>query len=235
MGMPATGERVWTVEDVRRLRDERDARPSGRRVRYEVVDGELLVSPGPTLRHQYASLALVRHLDAFVRTHRIGTVYFAEADVDLDDRTGVQPDLLVAPLVGGRRPESIDDAVRLLLVVEILSPGTARYDRLKKRARYQRAGIHEYWIIDMDARVAERWRPEDERPEILGETIAWQPDGAPEPLTIDLQAYFADVWDEEGPGERDTSSTNATASPTAASAGVASSPSSSNHAADRPA
>ena len=88
----------------------------------------------------------------------------------------------MVPLVEGRRPKNWEEYGIPLLVVEVLSPSTARYDRLVKRHRYQRAGTREYWIVDPDARLVERWRPDDERPEILEETLTWQPDPAQDPL-----------------------------------------------------
>ena len=51
----------------------------------------------------------------------------------------------------------------------------------------------EYWVVDVDARLVERWRPDDQRPELLTETIEWRPDPARPPLVIDLAAYFAEV------------------------------------------
>jgi Uma2 family endonuclease len=63
----------------------------------------------------------------------------------------------------------------LLLAVEVLSPSTARYDRLTKRRFYQQQGV-EYWIVDLDARIVERWLPGSDRPEILAEHLAWQHD-----------------------------------------------------------
>jgi Uma2 family endonuclease len=78
----------------------------------------------------------------------------------------------------------------VLLAVEVLSPTTARTDRIRKRSYYQRAGVAEYWIVDNDAQAIERWRPGEERPEILASRITWQPDGANEPLTIDLDKFF---------------------------------------------
>ena len=65
-----------------------------------------------------------------------------------------------------------------------------------KRRRYQREGVPEYWIVDVDARLVERWRPGDERPEVLTETLDWRPDAAHPPLVVDLAAYFARVADE---------------------------------------
>jgi hypothetical protein len=78
----------------------------------------------------------------------------------------------------------------------VLSPGTARFDRVVKRGRYQRYGVDD-WIADLDARLVERWSPGSDRPEMVSGSIAWQPVGAPEPITIDLDGLFAEV-----PGER---------------------------------
>jgi Uma2 family endonuclease len=71
------------------------------------------------------------------------------------------------------------------------------YDRITKRHRYQRSWVAEYWIVDLDARVVERRRPADERPEVLAVSLQWESGGAPTPLEIDLVAYVREVWDEE--------------------------------------
>jgi Uma2 family endonuclease len=86
------------------------------------------------------------------------------------------------------------EVTSLLLAVEILSPSTARYDRIVKRRRYQRAGIPEYWIVDPDSRVIERWRPNDERPEVASEVLEWRPVAEAPPLLLDLPALFAEGW-----------------------------------------
>ena len=67
----------------------------------------------------------------------------------------------------------------------------ARTDRRDKRRLYQREGVAEYWIVDATAWVIERWRPADDRPEILSERIEWQCGGASDALAIDLPAFFA--------------------------------------------
>ena len=71
----------------------------------------------------------------------------------------------------GRRGANWTDIRALLLAVEILSPSTARADRQAKRRLHQRERVGEYWIVDLDARVVERWRPDDERPEIVTRTL----------------------------------------------------------------
>lgn len=121
---------------------------------------------------------------------------FSPADIEFDPRTLVQPDIFVAPFVGGRRPRNWPEIHELLLAVEVLSPSTARADRQVKRRRYQRQGVPEYWIVDLDARLVERWRPEDERPEILEGRLVWHPSSAPESLTLDLAALCAEILDE---------------------------------------
>jgi Uma2 family endonuclease len=187
MGMPQPiGD--WTVAQVLALPDDGN--------RYEVVDGELLVTPAPSLLHQRAVRALNDRLGPFVRAHRLGEVILSPADIEFDGRTLLQPDLLVAPLVEGRRPRSWREIRTLLLAVEVLSPSTARADRQVKRRRYQRNGVPEYWIVDLDARLVERWRPADERPEILAERLEWRASPEAPPLEIDLAECFSEILDE---------------------------------------
>ena len=77
--------------------------------------------------------------------------------------------------------------------VEVLSPSSASTDRMVKRSLYLLEGVPEYWIVDVQERAVERWRRGDTRAELLGERIEWLPNGATEPLVIDLQEYFASV------------------------------------------
>jgi Uma2 family endonuclease len=111
----------------------------------------------------------------------------------LDQQTLVQPDVFVFESLVGRRVESWKEIGKLLLAVEILSPSTARYDRQVKRMRYQRQGIPEYWIVDLDSRMFERWRPGDERPEVLYDGIEWRPDSRKPGLKVDLKEFFNEV------------------------------------------
>ncbi len=81
----------------------------------------------------------------------------------------------------------------LELAVEVLSTSTARYDRVTKWRVYQEQGVPEYWIVDLDARMVERWRPGDERPEVLTGRLTWRPVEGWEELAIDLVTLFRDV------------------------------------------
>jgi Uma2 family endonuclease len=186
MVMPAAT--TWTAEMVRALPDD------GKR--YEVIDGELFVTPAPTFHHQRAAFELGTRLQPYVAAHGIGVVVLAPADVLAAEHVMVQPDVFVARLIERRQPASWKDVGTPLLVVEILSPSTARADRQVKRRLYQRERVPEYWIVDVDARLLERWRPEDERPEILAERIEWRPDPRHPPLVIDLAGYFREVVGE---------------------------------------
>ncbi|MCR4340394.1 MAG: Uma2 family endonuclease [Gemmatimonadaceae bacterium] len=140
MGMPATAKR-WTADDVRALPADRN--------RYEVIEGELYVTPAPSFRHQEALSSLHFAMSLYLREHPVGMVLFAPTDVEFEPESMVQPDLFVLPLVDGRKPRSVKEAGKLLLAVEVLSPSTARLDRQLKRRLYQRYGVEEYWIVDL--------------------------------------------------------------------------------------
>ena len=179
--------RRWSVEDVWALPDDGN--------RYETVDGELLVSPAPRWFHQTAAGALHAELRAWLRStgKGVGVALIAPADVILDAYTLVQPDVFVAPPVSRAVMRGKETAPDPLLVIEVLSPGTARNDRLKKRPRFQRAGI-ECWLVDIDSQLVERWAPDADRPEICVEAVTWEPAGAAEPFHLAL----APLWEEIG-------------------------------------
>jgi Uma2 family endonuclease len=111
--------------------------------RYELIDGTLVVTPAPSIRHQTVSG------EFFVLLHSACPsglrVLAAPTDVVLGDDTGVQPDLLVA-----RREDFTDQNLPTapLLAVEILSPNTRLVDLNLKRAAYERAGVASYWVVD---------------------------------------------------------------------------------------
>lgn len=187
MGMVETA-RDWTVERWRELPADGN--------RYELVDGQLLVTPSPALPHQLAAFELARLIADYVERFHIGLTVIAPADVQYDDRTVVEPDIFVAPPLEGRRPRSYADLGGLLLAVEVISPSSARADRITKRRLYQRHRVPEYWIVDLDARVIERWRPDDDRAELLTERIEWQPAAGLSPLSVSLPEYFRKVLHE---------------------------------------
>jgi len=194
MGMPARSElrKQWTLEEVRALRNSTTGG-----TRYELVDGELLVTPAASGIHQLAVQLLCAALYPYVRVQRLGLASLAPRDVDPEPDRSVQPDVFVVPPDEIERFRGGDPVERLLLAAEVLSPSSARADRVKKRALYQRNRVSEYWIVDPDARIVERWRPDDDRPDVLATRIDWLPVGASAPFTLDLVAYFAEVFGDD--------------------------------------
>ena len=187
MGMPDLA-RTWTREEVLDLPEDGH--------RYELVDGELLVTPAPRLIHQVAVDELRDLVKSYVQRHRLGAVFAAPADLDLGSGQLVQPDLFVSRLVDGRRPDEWSDIGIPLLIAEVLSPSTARADRFTKRIRYQRSGVPTYWIVHPEARMVEVWTAEAETGSVADDRLEWRPDPAAEPLMIDLAGYFRSIWED---------------------------------------
>lgn len=181
MAMPAS-RTDWTAEMVRDLPDDGN--------RYEVLDGELLVSPAPTYRHQAVLARLYDVIRPYVAQYKLGWTRWSPADIEFSPKTSLQPDLFVIPDEGTGEPQTWKGVKRLLLVVEGLSPSTAHYDRLLKRPAYQKASIPEYWIVDIDSRLVERWRPDDDRPEVIADVLEWQPKPDTPALRLALDEIF---------------------------------------------
>jgi Uma2 family endonuclease len=188
MAMPAIRRR-WTAADVRQLTREDRAWP-----RYELLDGELLVTPAPGWGHQLAVLELATRLKAFVDRTRIGIAMTSPADIELVPQTIMQPDVFVVPR--SATPNDTEgkwsDINALLLAAEVLSPSTARVDRIRKRDFYLGAGVPEYWIVDLDASVIERWTSTSETPLIERARFEWRP-STDHVLSIDVADFFRTV------------------------------------------
>jgi Uma2 family endonuclease len=190
MAMPAEVQRRWTAREVRALISAAPlATP-----RYELVDGELLVTPSPAFAHQLALGRLLVALTEYVDRERIGTVVGSPSDVELEPEFISQPDVFVVPKDESRRVMAEGLPVReLLLAIEVLSPSSSRHDRVRKRPLYQR-NVPDYWIVDLDARLIERWRAGDERPELVTQTLSWHPARATTAFELELSGYFESVF-----------------------------------------
>ena len=184
MGMPAQ-QTVWTAEMVRSLPDD------GKR--YEVLDGALFVSPAPSALHQRAVARLWAILDEYCRASRVGEAMISPADIEFSQHRVLQPDVFVVPLNDGRLISSWKEVTSLLLAAEVISPSTERADRGEKRIILQDEEVPEYWIVDLDARIFERWRPDDDHSEVLREALVWRPVASVPALEIDLDEYFTSV------------------------------------------
>jgi Uma2 family endonuclease len=162
-------KRRWTVQEVLAL-------PEDNAHRYELFNGELVVSPAPARLHQRIATGLGAELYTYLKQHgREGTIFMGPADIWWDDANFVQPDILVAP------PEEANgswaDMKHLLLIVEILSPGSQsrRRDREVKRRLYQKNQVATYWIVDPPKRCVEIWHPGDMHAEVATDSLIWQP------------------------------------------------------------
>lgn len=141
----------WTYAEFARL-------PSEGGTRYEIVAGELVVTPAPGTRHQRIVTDLVYLLTGFAREYGVGQVFVSPFDVLFGEGDYMEPDVVFVGaarlhLLSDRGVEGAPD-----LLVEVVSPSTAQRDRGVKLERYRHFGVKEYWIVDPDARVVEVWR-----------------------------------------------------------------------------
>ena len=116
--------------------------------RYQLLDGDLILAPAPTIRHQRILRRLAVLLDELAVENGLGEVFLAPCDVVLSNYDVFQPDIL---FVSNERRGLITEANiqgAPDLVVEILSAATEHYDRGYKRTLYARHGVREYWLVD---------------------------------------------------------------------------------------
>lgn len=144
--MSQLATKAWTYEAYLALPDDGN--------RYEIIEGELYVTPAPSVGHQEVSGELFFAMRSFVRVHRLGALYYPPFEVHLSEETRpVQPDLTFIrtenkPTFSMNYFEGVPD-----LVVEIFSPSTHRNDQTVKYDAYQNAGVAEYWMVDPLART----------------------------------------------------------------------------------
>ncbi|MHB1287256.1 MAG: Uma2 family endonuclease [Leptospirales bacterium] len=144
---------AWTYEDYLAL-------PEGGPLHYEIIDGELCVTPSPNTRHQEISGNLFGMIWEFLRRNPLGKVFAAPIDVIISRNPlqYVEPDLLFvskdrSSIVTEKNIQGTPD-----LLVEILSEGTEKRDRREKFSLYERFGVSEYWIVDSEKEVVQVFR-----------------------------------------------------------------------------
>lgn len=179
MGMPAP--LYHTADMVRALPEDGN--------RYEVVHGELLVTPAPRPLHQRVQMRLIRHIGEYLVKNPVGELLASPADLSWSEDTLVQPDLFVvrADEAGALEWAQVK---HLILAIEILSPSSARADRFTKRRLYQEVGIPAYWMVDADEQMVEVWTPDATFPSFERTRLAWHPAGASQSLVIPLNELF---------------------------------------------
>ncbi len=157
---------------------------------YELVDGELFVTPAPSPAHEQLAAVLLATLVPYVQAEKLGRVYTPRAVVRTDE-SEVEPDLMVRPTTP-TLPTTWVEMPTPLLVVEIFSRTTRRRDEQQKRVFYQRIGIGEYWMVDRWSRTVRVVRG-DGTDIVAASMLEWHPRGAREALRINVAAYFEEA------------------------------------------
>lgn len=177
----------WTYEELRALPDDGN--------RYEVIAGDLYMTPTPRSAHQRVAFRLGHLIESYIEANHLGgwvslavDVLFAEGDYLEPDLVYVREDRL--DIVTKRGVEGAPD-----LVVEVLSESTAARDRGIKRQRYAWFGVPEYWVVDIDAEQVEVYRLGEDpaRPRIEREILKWQPVADGPMMEISVQKLMADL------------------------------------------
>jgi Uma2 family endonuclease len=129
----------------------------------ELMDGELIMSPTPKPNHQTTVGSAHFYLK---KTARHGQWFVAPLDVHFDKVNIVQPDIFWVSGAESKCQISPEDGYHHGapdLVIEVLSPGTEGKDRGKKFNLYQRYGVREYWLVNIEAKLVEVFRLENEK------------------------------------------------------------------------
>jgi Uma2 family endonuclease len=177
----AINTKRWTLAELHSLPDDGN--------KYELVEGELFVTPAPTPRHERILGRLTRILTPYVEANGLGRVYHPRSVVRFRD-SEVEPDLMVRNEI----PNDLTDwgkAPVPILVVEVISEFTRQREHVEKRTFYLDAAIAEYWIVDPDERsicIVKANHHDD----IVTERLQWSPTGSREPLSIQLSEVFGD-------------------------------------------
>ena len=162
-------------------------------VRYELIEGELIVAPAPIPLHQRIGMRFSNRIGPFVETNALGELFASPTDVYLSDTNAVQPDLLFvsaarADIITETNVQGAPD-----LVIEIASPSTEERDRTIKRDLYAQFGVLEYWLADPVGETVEPLRLDNGRYVAAG--IYRKSDTLTTPLLpgleIDLDEIFA--------------------------------------------
>jgi Uma2 family endonuclease len=141
MAATAAKKKKYTYQDYLKTPDD---------VRYELIEGDMLMTPSPTPTHQRISRKIEFILEKHVTKNDLGEVFYAPCDVYLDNENLVQPDILVISkerlnIIGEKNIQGAPD-----LVIEIISESTAYRDLVQKKKLYAMFGVKEYWIVIPD-------------------------------------------------------------------------------------
>ena len=183
MGMPAAFDK-WTVDLLDALPDSSE--------RFELIDGELYVTPSPGLAHQQIVTLLAYRLVGYTLAIGSYDTIVSPSDVWREPRQDnrVQPDIYVVSRRGGALPPYPFHLRELVLAVEVASPGKPLLDYQVKRRLYLDAGVGEYWVVDGESRSITRWRAGGDPGDVLTNRIEWRPSADVEAFVLDLPSFF---------------------------------------------
>ncbi len=191
MSQPPAKPYAWTYSEYARFPDDGN--------RYEVIDGEVLVTPAPSPQHQRIAFLLGIRLEQYVEQQQLGLI-LPEVDLLFVSGQFLRPDLLFVP--ANARAGITDRGMELApgLIVEILSPTSGSIDRVKKPRRYADFGVPEYWVVDPEEQVVWVWRlaAGKNEAERITDRITWQPPGATEPFTLELSVLWSGLLQRLG-------------------------------------
>ena len=175
----AMSTKAWTLEELHRLPDDGN--------KYELIRGELFVTPPPSIDHEEVLARLHARLAAYVEKHGLGRVYRPRAVVRFEG-SEAEPDLMVRRASPGVHGNAWEKLPPPLLVAEVMSPTTRQRDLVEKREYYLDAGAGEYWVIDGERREIRVMR-RGEQDVIARDALVWRavPD---EPLRLEVAALF---------------------------------------------
>jgi Uma2 family endonuclease len=176
MSMPA---KAWTLEELHRLPDDGN--------KYELIRGDLFVTPPPSVEHEEVLARLSAILTGYVEEHRLGRVYHPRSVIRFEG-SEAEPDLMVRAVPSGALGNAWEKLPPPLLVIEVLSPTTRRRDLVAKREYYLDAGVGEYWVVDSERREIHVIRRGAEE-SVARESLEWRPSIAP-PLVLEVAALF---------------------------------------------
>ena len=179
-------KKVWTYDDYLTLPDDLNT--------YEIIEGELYMTPAPTTKHQKITRNLFRILDQYVSQQHSGEVLFSPIDVVLAPLNVVQPDIVYISkenlsIITEKNIQGAPD-----LVIEILSPGTIQKDRITKMKVYAKHGIKHLWLIDPDNQTLEAFELDRRKTYRVINALAGKEDFTP-PLFKGLTIRLKEVWD----------------------------------------
>ncbi len=172
-------EAPWTLQELHRLPDDGN--------KYELVRGELFVTPPPSVDREEVLARLSAILTPYVARHGLGNVYHPRSVIRFKG-SEAEPDLMVRAISPHAHGNAWDELPPPLLVVEVLSPTTRRRDLFSKREYYLDAGAAEYWVLDPERNEVRVARP-GQQDVVVTDALIWRA-VANAPLAIDVQSVF---------------------------------------------